>query len=123
MKKSDADIDHALRQIISRAVASVEVVDIFAVAGLKKLDISILSDEFLAEVRGLPPKNLAVETLRKLLSNEIKIRSRMFLIRSRSSSEMPEASIRKYQNRAIGTAAWGTRHLTPALSPVEAERE
>jgi len=70
-RKSDDEMNHAIRQIISRAVASDEVLDIFAAAGLKKPDISILSDEFLAEVRGLPHKNLAVETLRKLLNNEI----------------------------------------------------
>ncbi|MCI0744972.1 MAG: type I restriction endonuclease subunit R [Verrucomicrobia subdivision 3 bacterium] len=104
-RKSADDIDHAIRQIISRAVASDEVVDIFAAAGLKRPDISILSDEFLADVRELPHKNLAVETLRKLLQNEIRIRSRKFLIQSRSFSEMLEASIRKYQNRAIETAA------------------
>lgn len=104
-RKSADDMDHAIRQIISRAVASDEVVDIFAAAGLKKPDISILSDEFLADVRGLPHKNLAVETLRKLLSNEIRVRSRKFLIQSRSFAEMLDASIRKYQNRAIETAA------------------
>jgi type I restriction enzyme R subunit len=104
-RKSADDMEHAIRQIISRAVASDEVVDIFAAAGLKKPDISILSDEFLADVRNLPHKNLAVETLRKLLNNEIKIRSRKFLIQSRSFAEMLEASIRKYQNRAIETAA------------------
>jgi type I restriction enzyme R subunit len=104
-RKTADDIDHAIRQIISRAVSSDEVVDIFAAAGLKKPDISILSDEFLAEVRNLPHKNLAVETLRKLLNNEIKIRSRKFLIQSRSFAEMLEASIRKYQNRAIEAAA------------------
>jgi type I restriction enzyme, R subunit len=104
-RKTADDIDHAIRQIISRAVASDEVVDIFAAAGLKKPDISILSDEFLAEVRDLPHKNLAVETLRKLLNNEIKIRSRKFLIQSRSFAEMLEESIRKYQNRAIEAAA------------------
>jgi type I restriction enzyme R subunit len=105
-KRKSADaMDQAIRQIISRAVASDEVLDIFAAAGLKKPDISILSDEFLADVRNLPQKNLAVETLRKLLTNEIKLRSRKFLIQSRSFAEMLEASIRKYQNRAIETAA------------------
>jgi hypothetical protein len=104
-RKTADDIDHAIRQIISRAVSSDEVVDIFAAAGLKKPDISILSDEFLAEVRDLPHKNLAVETLRQLLNNEIKIRSRKFLIQSRSFAEMLEESIRKYQNRAIEAAA------------------
>jgi len=104
-RKSADNMDHAIRQIISRAVASDEVVDIFAAAGLKRPDISVLSDEFLADVRDLPHKNLAVETLRKLLNNEIKIRSRKYLIQARSFAEMLEASIRKYQNRAIETAA------------------
>jgi type I restriction enzyme R subunit len=104
-EKSPEEIDHAIRQIISRAVSSNEVVDIFAAAGLKKPDISILSDDFLAEVRGMPQKNLAVELLRKLLNNEIKIRSRKFLIQSKSFADMLEAAIRKYQNRAIETAA------------------
>jgi type I restriction enzyme R subunit len=103
-EKSPEDIDAAIRQIISRAVASNEVVDIFAAAGLKKPDISILSDDFLAEVRGMPQKNLAVELLRKLLNNEIKLRSKKFLIQSKSFAELLENSIRKYQNRAIETA-------------------
>ena len=103
-EKSPGDIDAAIRQIISRAVASDEVVDIFAAAGLKKPDISILSDDFLAEVRGMPQKNLAVELLRKLLNNEIKLRSKKFLIQSKSFAELLENSIRKYQNRAIETA-------------------
>jgi type I restriction enzyme R subunit len=81
------------------------VVDIFAAAGLKRPDISILSDEFLAEVRDMPLKNLAVETLRKLLNNEIKLRQKKFLIQSRSFAQMLEESIRKYQNRAIEAAA------------------
>jgi type I restriction enzyme R subunit len=104
-KKSPEQIDAAIRQIISRAVASDKVVDIFAAAGLKRPDISILSDEFLAEVRNMPQKNLAVETLRKLLNNEIKLQQKKFLIQSRSFAEMLEESIRKYQNRAIEAAA------------------
>jgi len=80
-------------------------VDVFAAAGLKKPDISILSDDFLAEVRDMPQKNLAVELLRKLLNNEIKLRSKKFLIQSKSFAELLENSIRKYQNRAIATAA------------------
>jgi type I restriction enzyme R subunit len=99
------DVDHAIRQIISRAVASDQVVDIFAAAGLKRPDISILSDEFLAEVRNMPQKNLAVELLRKLLNNEIKVRSKKFLIQSRSFADLLDQSIRKYQNRAIEAAA------------------
>jgi len=98
------DLDHAIRQIVSSAVAPKGVIDIFAAAGLKKPDISILSDEFLAEVSGLPQKNLAVEMLRKLLSNEIKTRLKRNVIQSRRFSEMLEATIRKYQNRAVETA-------------------
>ncbi len=79
-----------MRQIISRAVASDEVIDIFAAAGLKTPDISILSDEFLAEVRRLPQKNLALEVLRKLLNDEIKTRSKKNLVQSRSFAEMLE---------------------------------
>ena len=103
-QRSELDLDHAIRQIVSSAVAPKGVIDIFEAAGLKKPDISILSDEFLAEVSGLPQKNLAVEMLRKLLSNEIRTRLKRNVIQSRRFSEMLEASIRKYQNRAIETA-------------------
>lgn len=102
--KPPEELDFAIRQIVSRAVASNEVVDIFAAAGLNKPDISILSDEFLAEVSGMPHKNLAVELLRKLLNDEIKTRSRRNLVQSRSFLEMLEKAIRAYQNRAIETA-------------------
>jgi len=73
-------------------------------AGLKKPDISILSDEFLAQVRGMPHKNLAVELLRKLLSGEIKTRFRKNVVIARSFAEMLEKTLKKYQNRAIETA-------------------
>ena len=98
------ELDHAIRQIVSRAVASDQIVDIFAAAGLKKPDISILSDEFLAEVRAMPHRNLAVELLRKLLSEEIKTRSKRNLVQSRSFAEMLERSIRAYHNRAVEAA-------------------
>ncbi len=104
-KRDPSQIDHAIRQIVSRAVSSNEVVDIFAAAGLKKPDISVLSDEFLAEVRGLPQRNLAVEMLRKLLEGEIKQRSKKNVVQARSFLEMLEKSITRYQNRAIETAA------------------
>jgi type I restriction enzyme R subunit len=102
--RSVETMDHAIRQIISRAVASEEVIDIFTAAGLKKPDISILSDEFLAEIQGMPQHNLALELLKKLLNDEIKLRSRKNLVQSRSFSEMLERTIRAYQNRAIETA-------------------
>jgi type I restriction enzyme R subunit len=103
-RKTDEELEHAIRQIISKAVASDEVVDIFAAAGLKKPDISILSDEFLAEVRGMPQRNLAVELLRKLLAGEIRTRSKRNIVQARSFAELLEQAVRKYQNRAIETA-------------------
>jgi len=103
-RKTDEELEHAIRQIISKAIASDEVIDIFAAAGLKKSDISILSDEFLAEVRDMPHRNLAVELLRKLLRGEIKNRARRNVVQARSFAEMLEQAIRKYQNRAIETA-------------------
>jgi len=99
--KSPEELDLAVRQIVSRAISSDKVIDIFDAAGLKKPDISILSDEFLAEVQHLPQRNLAVELLQKLLNNELKIRSKKYLVQSRSFAEMLEATIRKYQNRTI----------------------
>jgi len=103
-RRASGDLDHAIRQIISKAVAADKVIDIFAAAGLKNLDISILSDEFLAEVRGMQHKNLAVELLRKLLNDEVKARSRHNLVQSRSFAELLDKSIRRYQNRALEAA-------------------
>jgi type I restriction enzyme R subunit len=103
-RKASGDLDHAIRRMVSHAVASDEVIDIFAAAGLKTPDISILSDQFLAEVRGMQHKNLAVELLRKLLNDEVKARSRHNLVQSRSFAELLEKSIRRYQTRAIETA-------------------
>ncbi len=103
-RRTDEEMDHAIRQIVSKAVTSDEVVDIFAAAGLKKPDISILSDEFLAEVRGLPQRNLAVELLRRLLFGEIRTRGRRNLVQARSFAALLEQAIRRYQNRAIETA-------------------
>src|SRR5690606_15608423 len=103
-EKTDEELDHAIRQIVSQAIVSDEVVDIFAAAGLKKPDISILSDEFLAEVRGMPQRNLAVELLQKLLKGEIRTRRRRNVVQARSFAELLEQAIRKYQNRAIEAA-------------------
>ena len=96
--------DFAIKQLVSKAVVPEGVVDIFAAAGLEKPDISILSDEFLAEVRDLPQRNLAVELLDKLLNDEIKTHSRQNVVRARSFAEMLEQSIRAYQNRTIEAA-------------------
>jgi type I restriction enzyme R subunit len=102
--QSEEDLDAAVRQIVSRAVSTEGVIDIFAAAGMKSPDISILSDEFLDEVRRLPQKNLAMELLRKLLNDEIKTRSKKNLVQSRSFAEMLEKTIRAYQNRSVDTA-------------------
>ena len=101
----DELVEHAIRQIVSRAVASDKVVDIFSAAGLKKPDISILSDEFLAEVKDLPQRNLAVELLRRLMSDEVRASRRKNVVQSRSFADMLEKTIRAYQNRTIETAA------------------
>ena len=97
-------IKRTRKQIISKAVASDEVIDIFASAGLKRTDISILSDEFLEEVKHMPQRNLAIEVLKKLLNDEIKIRSKRNLVQSKSFAEMLEKTIRRYQNRTIDAA-------------------
>jgi type I restriction enzyme R subunit len=102
--RSEEDIEHAVRQIISRAVAPEGVIDIFAAAGLAKPDISILSEDFLAEVRGMPQRNLAVELLQKLLKGELATRRRKNVVQARSFAEMLEQTIRRYQNRAIEAA-------------------
>jgi type I restriction enzyme, R subunit len=103
-RQPSEDLDHAIRQIVSRAVASDEIIDIFAAAGLKKPDISILSDDFLAEVHDMPQKNLAVELLAKLLKGEIRSRSRRNVVEARSFEKMLDEAVRRYQNRAVETA-------------------
>ena len=97
-------VDAAIQQIVSKAITTDEVVDIFDAAGLDKPDISILSDEFLEEVRGLPQRNLAVEALRRLLEGEIQGRQRQSVVQARSFSEMLEDAVLRYQNRSIGAA-------------------
>ena len=99
--KTEEELDSAIQQLISKAISSDEVIDIFETAGLDKPDISILSDEFLAEVKNMPQKNLALEVLKKLLHDEIKVRSKKNLIQGRSFAEMLEKTIRKYQNKTI----------------------
>ena len=99
-----ADLDQAVRQIVSRAVAPEGVTDIFAAAGLDRPDISVLSEEFLAEIRDMKRPNLAVEMLARLLKSEVATRRRTNLVKSRSFSEMLEDTLRRYRNRAIEAA-------------------
>ena len=102
--RPEEELDLAVRQIISRAVASEGVMDIFAAAGLSKPDISVLSDDFLAEVEGMPHRNLAVELLQKLLRGEVATRRRKNVVQARSFAELLEQTMRRYQNRAIEAA-------------------
>ena len=98
------DLDGAIREIVSRAVESKGVLDIFAAAGLDKPDISILSDEFLEEVRGMPLRNLAVDILQKLLNGEIIERRRKNVVQARSFAEMLERALHRYHNRSVEAA-------------------
>ena len=102
-QRPEEELNAAVRQIVDKAIAPDRVIDIFEVVGIDKPDISILSDTFLAEVRGMKQRNLAVEVLRKLLNDEIKVRRRTNLIQSQKFSEMLEATMHRYKNRAIET--------------------
>ena len=102
--RPEEDLDLAVRQIISRAVTSQGVIDIFTAAGLDKPDISVLSEEFLAEVQGMPQRNLAVELLQKLLRGEVAIRRRTNMVQARSFAEMLQQTLHRYQNRGIESA-------------------
>ena len=103
-RRSPGEVDAAIRQIVSRAVVSDEVVDIFAAAGLQKPEISILSEEFLEEVQELPYRNLALELLQRLLSGEVKRWEKKNLVQSRSFAALLDEAIRRYLNRSLETA-------------------
>jgi type I restriction enzyme R subunit len=102
--KSEESLDSAIKQIVSKAISSDEVVDIFQATGIKKPDVSILSDDFLAEIQGMKHKNLAFEALKKLLNDEIRVRFSHNKVLDKKFSEMLETAVKKYQNRAITTA-------------------
>ena len=120
--RTDEELDHAVRQIIAGAVAPEGVVDIYASAGLKKPDISILSEEFLAEVRDMPQRNLAVEVLRKLLEGEVRVRRRRNVVQGRSFAEMLERTVQRYRNRAIEAAQVIEELIALAKEMREADR-
>ncbi|EPL60217.1 type I restriction-modification enzyme, R subunit [Stutzerimonas stutzeri B1SMN1] len=103
-KKTDEERELAIRQIIGNAVVSGDVVDVFAAVGLDKPNIGLLDDEFLAEVRNLPEKNLAVELLERLLEGEIKSKFASNLAQEKKFSELLDSVIKRYQNRSIETA-------------------
>ena len=102
--KSDLQIETAIKQIVDEALSSDKVIDIFEAAGMSKPDISILSDEFLQEVKGMQHKNLALELLKKILNDEIKARAKTNLVKSKKLLEMLEVAIKRYQNNLLTTA-------------------
>ncbi|MFN8922484.1 MAG: type I restriction endonuclease subunit R [Sphingobacteriia bacterium] len=103
-KYTDRQVDTAIRQIVSAALVTQEIVDVFATAGLQKPEVSILSEEFLAEVQGMTARNLAAELLQRLLADEIKLRFATNLVQSRKFSEMLQEAVKRYQNNLITTA-------------------
>lgn len=103
-KLSDEQKEHALRQIISKAVVSAEVIDIFKAAGLNRPDIGILSEEFLEDVRHMKERNLAVELLERLLKDDIRSRFKTNVVQQAKFSELLQQSLQRYRNRAIETA-------------------
>ena len=99
--RTDEEIETAIRQIVNDAIISREVIDVFDAVGIRKPDISILSDEFLAEVQGMPRKNLALELLKRLLTDEIRNRAQTNLVQGRKFSEMLADTVKRYQNGLI----------------------
>jgi len=102
--KTDEEIETTIRQVIDKALVSEQVIDIFDAAGIKKPDISILSEEFLLELKGMEHKNVAMEVLKKLLNDEIRSRSKKNLVKSKSLMEMLENAIKKYHNKILTAA-------------------
>ena len=102
--KTDEEIETTIRQVVDKALVSEQVIDVFDAAGIKKPDISILSDEFLMELKGMEHKNVALEVLKKLLNDELKARAKKNLIQSRSFLEMLENAIQKYHNKILTAA-------------------
>jgi len=120
--KSDTEIETAIRQIVDRAVVVDGVIDIFDAAGIKKPDISILSDDFLEEIRDMKRKNLALELLKKILDDEIKTRTKKNFIQSKKLSDMLDAAIKKYQNNLL-TAAQVIEELINIAKEIKASDE
>ncbi len=102
--RTDEEIETTIRQVIDQALVSEKVIDVFDAAGIKKPDISILSEEFLLELKGLEHKNIALEVLKKLLNDELKSRSKKNLVKSKSFMEMLENAIKKYHNKILTAA-------------------
>lgn len=102
--RTNEEIETTIRQVIDKALVSEEVIDVFDAAGIKKPDISILSEEFLAELKGYEHKNVALEVLKKLLNDELKARAKKNLVQSKTLMEMLETAIKRYQNKILTAA-------------------
>lgn len=121
--KTPEEIETAIRQIVSQAITSDEVIDVFSAAGLKKPDIEILDERFLNELRDMPQKNLAAELLKRLLKDEIRVRMKVNMIQSRKFSEMLDDAVRRYHNGMIDSVAFIEEVLIPMAKDMrEADR-
>ncbi len=123
--RSNEELETTIRQVIDQALVSEQVIDVFDAAGIKKPDISILSDEFLAELKGYEHKNIALETLKKLLNDELKVRAKKNLVQSKTLMEMLETAIKKYQNKILTAAEVMEEliHISKAIVASDAEAQ
>ncbi len=121
--RTDEEIETTIRQVIDKALVSEQVIDVFDAAGIKKPDISILSEEFLMELKGMEHKNVALEVLKKLLNDEIKSRAKQNLVKSRTFLEMLENSIKKYHNKILTAAEVMDELIKLSKEIVEADNE
>ena len=121
--KTDEEIETTIRQVIDKALVSEQVIDVFDAAGIKKPDISILSEEFLMELKGMEHKNVALEVLKKLLNDEIKSRAKKNLVKSRTFLEMLENSIKKYHNKILTAAEVIEELINLSKDIVEMDKE
>jgi type I restriction enzyme R subunit len=121
--RTDEEIETTIRQVIDKALVTEPVVDVFDAAGLKKPDISILSEEFLMELKGMEHKNVALEVLKKLLNNEIKSRAKKNLVKSKTLREMLENTIKKYHNKILTAAEVIEELISLSKEIVEMDKE
>jgi type I restriction enzyme R subunit len=121
--KSDIEVETAIKQIVDQALSSDKVIDIFEAAGVDKPEISILSDEFLMEVKGMNHQNLALELLKKILNDEIKSRTKTNLVKSKKFLEMLESAIKRYQNNLLTTSEIIQELINIAKEIKEADKE
>jgi type I restriction enzyme, R subunit len=121
--KTDEEIETTIRQVIDKALVSEKVIDIFDAAGIKKPDISILSEEFLMELKGMTHKNVALEVLKKLLNDEIKARSKKNLVQSRTLMQMLEDAIKRYHNKIVTAAEVMDELITMSKGIVKMDTE